>query len=167
MILNRLRAFLDRNNIKYTIISHSQAFTAQEIAMIAHIPGKTLAKTVIVKVDGKLLMVVLPATDMVDFKMLKKSVGGTTVQLAGEDEFRYRFPESELGAMPPFGNLYNMDVLVADDLAEDEEIAFNAGSHRELVKMAYKDFAELVQPKVTKLSIRKHVHADEDWGYNA
>jgi Ala-tRNA(Pro) deacylase len=166
MVLTKLKEYLDSQNVKYTVISHSQAFTAQEIATTAHVPGKELAKTVIAKVDGKMMMVVVPALDMVDFKLLRKLVGATTVGLANEDEFRGLFPECELGAMPPFGNLYNMDVLVADDLAEDEEIAFNAGSHHELIKMAYKDFERLVQPKLARISVRKKVHEEEDWNYD-
>jgi Ala-tRNA(Pro) deacylase len=165
MVLQKLTSYLDSHNIKYTVITHSQAFAAREIAATAHIPGKELAKTVIARVDGKLVMAVVPASDMVDFRLLKDAVGAKAAQLAGEDEFRYRFPECELGAMPPFGNLYDMEVLVADDLAEDEEIAFNAGSHRELVKMAYKDFAQLVQPKLVKIGARRHAHEEEGWGY--
>lgn len=162
MVLKKLTEFLDSHNVKYTTISHSQALAAQEIAMVAHIPGKTLAKTVVLKVDDKLLMVVIPATDMVDFKSVKKASGATTAQLASEDEFTSRFPECEVGAMPPFGNLYEMDVVVADDLAEDEEIAFNAGSHRELIKMSYTDFEQLVKPKVAKVSVKKRTLLDED-----
>jgi Ala-tRNA(Pro) deacylase len=166
MVLKKLKEFLDSHNIKYTVLSHSQAFTAQEIAAVAHVPSKELAKAVIVKFDGKMIMVVVPASDMVDFKSLKKLVGATAVRLANEDEFKGLFPECELGAMPPFGNLYNIDVLVADDLAEDQEIAFNAGTHRELVKMAYKDFEHLVQPKIARISVKRNISEEEGWKYD-
>jgi Ala-tRNA(Pro) deacylase len=166
MILKKLTDFLDSHDIKYTVLSHSQAFTAREIATTAHVPGKELAKTVIVKVDDRMMMAVVPASDMVDFKSLRKLIGATSVRLANEDEFKGLFPECELGAMPPFGNLYNMDVLVADDLVEDQEIAFNAGTHRELVKMAYKDFERLVQPKVVRISVRRNVFEEEGWRYD-
>ena len=153
MPVKRLKEFLDTNNIKYVIISHSRVFTAQETATSAHISGKELAKTVMVKIDGKMAMAVLPASYKVDFDLLKKTTGSSKVEIASEKEFKDLFPECEVGAMPPFGNLYGMDVFVAKSLAEDEEIAFNAGSHRELVKMAYKDFERLVKPKVMKFTI--------------
>jgi Ala-tRNA(Pro) deacylase len=105
-----------------------------------------------VKIDGKMAMAVLPASCKVDFDLLKKAAGASTVGLASEQEFKNLFPECEIGAMPPFGNLYGMEVFVADALAEDEEIAFNAGSHTELIRLAYKDFERLVKPKVVKFS---------------
>lgn len=152
MPTQRLKEFLDRNNIKYMTISHSQAFTAQEIAASAHIPGKQLAKTVMVSLDGQMAMAVLPATDHVDLRLLKKAAGVKKAELASEREFKDLFPDCEIGAMPPFGNLYDLDVYVAASLTEGEEIAFNAGSHTELVKMAYKDFEQLVKPKAVDLS---------------
>lgn len=153
MPVKKLREFLDRHQIKYVTISHSQAFTAQQIAASAHIPGKELAKTVMVKLDGKMAMAVLPASFQVDFDMLKAATGARRVELADEEEFKYLFPQCEVGAMPPFGNLYNMDVYVAESLTEDREIAFNAGSHTELIRMAYIDFERLVQPKVLTFSM--------------
>ncbi|MFN3533624.1 MAG: aminoacyl-tRNA deacylase [Candidatus Brocadia sp.] len=153
MPVKRLKEFLDSHNIKYVTISHSRAFTAQETATSAHIPGKELAKTVMVKIDGKMAMAVLPASDKVDFDLLRKATRSDKVEIANEKEFKGLFPECEVGAMPPFGNLYGMDVFVARSLTEDEEIAFNAGSHRELVRMAYRDFEKLVKPKVMEFSI--------------
>lgn len=153
MPVKRLKEFLDSHNMKYVTISHSRAFTAQETATSAHIPGKELAKTVIVKVDGKMAMAVLPASYKVDFNLLTKATGSGKVEIADEEEFKDLFPGCEIGAMPPFGNLYGMDVFVAKSLTEDEEIAFNAGSHRELVRMAYKDFERLVKPRVMKFSV--------------
>jgi Ala-tRNA(Pro) deacylase len=122
------------------------------VAQSAHIRAKDLAKTVMVKVAGKLAMAVLPASDSVDLDLLKQSTGAKEVRLATEWEFKDRFPDCEIGAMPPFGNLYEMEVFVSPRLAEDEMIAFNAGSHTELVQLAYKDFAELVSPVLIKLS---------------
>lgn len=153
MPVKRLKEFLDTHNIKYVIISHSRAFTAQETAISAHISGKELAKTVVVKIDGEMAMTVLPASYKVDLDLLKKAMGSNKAEIASEKEFKDLFPECEIGAMPPFGNLYGMDVFVAESLAEDEDIAFNAGSHRELIRMAYKDFERLVKPKVTKFSV--------------
>ena len=147
MPLKKLKEFLDNAGVKYIIVSHAPAYTAQEIAASAHIPGRELAKTVMVKLDGKMAMAVLPASYVVDFGRLKQTAGVSKAELASEDEFRDLFPESEVGAMPPFGNLYDIPVYVESSLAEDEEIAFNAGSHKELLRMAYKDFISLVKPK--------------------
>ena len=152
MPAKRLKEFLDSKDIKYVSISHSQAFTAQEIAASAHVSGKELAKTVIVKINGKVAMAVLPASHKIDFSLLKGAVGANKVELAGEQEFKDKFPDCEIGAMPPFGNLYGTDVFVEESLTRDEEIAFNAGVHTELIKLAYKDFARLVSPKVVRFS---------------
>ncbi len=152
MPVRKLREFLDSNNVKYVTISHSKAYTALEIAAFAHIPGKELAKTVIVKIDYKKSMVVLPSSDKIDFDLLKKASGASKVELASEQEFKDLFPECDIGAMPPFGNLYDMQVFVSESLTEDEEIAFSAGSHTELIRLSYKDFERLVKPTVVKLS---------------
>jgi Ala-tRNA(Pro) deacylase len=148
-----LKEFLDAQGVEYVVISHSPAFTAQKIAASAHIRGKELAKTVIVKIDGRLAMAALPASQKADLKLLSETAHAATVELASESEFRDRFPGCDPGAMPPFGNLYGMDVYVAAGLAEDEEIAFNAGSFTELVRMAYRDFERLVQPKVLSFAV--------------
>ncbi len=152
MPVKRLKAFLDEHHVKYVTISHSRAYTAQEIAAKAHIPGREMAKTVMVKIDGTMAMAVLPASFQIDFDLLREATGAREVELATEAEFKDLFPECEPGAMPPFGNLYGMDVFVANRLAEDEEIAFNAGTHTELIKMAYPDFVRLVQPVVLQFS---------------
>lgn len=153
MPIQKLKEFLDSHNVKYVTISHSRAFTAQETAVSAHIPVKELAKTVIVKIDGKMAMAVLPASCKVDFDLLKKATGAATIEIANEKEFKDLFPDCEIGAMPPFGNLYGMEVFVTKSLTEDREIAFNAGSHRELVKLTYKDFEQLVKPKIVNFSV--------------
>ena len=149
-----LKEFLDKQGIKYITIRHSTAYTAQEVAASAHIPGKELAKIVMVKIDGKMTMAVLPATHNVDLELLKKVASANKVELASEEEFKGMFPGCDVGAMPPFGNLYGLDVFAAESLAEDKEIAFNAGSHAELIKLTYKDFERLVKPKVGRFSSR-------------
>ena len=154
MPVKKLKEFLDSNKVKYITISHSTAYTAQEIAALTKIPAKELAKTVMVKLDGKMAMAVLPASYKVNFNYLKKRAGVKKVELATEKEFKEMFPECDTGAMPPFGNLYNLDVYSTESLAEDEEIAFSAGSHTELIRMAYKDFEQIVKPKVIKFSTR-------------
>jgi Ala-tRNA(Pro) deacylase len=148
MHINKVRTFLDEQHVKYVVISHSKAYTAQGIAAISHISGKELAKTVIVKLDGALGMAVLPASFQVDLLALKKAVGVREAALASEREFKEHFPDCETGAMPPFGNLYGIPVYVDETLAEDREIAFNAGSHYELIKLSYADFERLVKPVV-------------------
>ncbi len=148
----KLKNYLDENNIKYITIKHSPAFTAQQIAENAHISGKELAKTVMIKIDGKMAMAVLPASYHVDFKLLEEASGAIRVSLADEQEFKDMFADCEVGAMPPFGNLYDMDVYVARSLAEDEEIFFNAGTHSELIRLSYADFERLVKPKILKFS---------------
>ena len=152
MPVKKLLQFLDENKVRYITIRHSSAFTAQEIAAKAHISGKELAKTVMIKILGKMAMAVLPASFIIDFDSLKKIFGTNNVFLATEHEFKNLFPDCELGAMPPFGNLYGMEVYVAETLAQDKEISFNAGSHVELIKLSYKDYERLVKPRIFKFS---------------
>jgi len=151
MPVKRLKEFLDSRQVKYLAINHSLAYTAQEIAASTHIPVNRLAKTVMVKIDGEMAMAVVPGSDKVDLDLLKQAAGAKKVELASELEFKDRFPECAIGAMPPFGNLYAMEVFAASNLPADE-IAFNAGSHTELIRMSYKDFESLIQPKIAGLS---------------
>lgn len=152
MAIKKLKSYLDDNNIKYVSIIHSQAYTAQETAQSAHIPGKEMAKTVIVKSGDDLVMLVLPASEKVDLDLVKGATRSDSVQLASEQDFKDLFPNCETGAMPPFGNLYGMPVYVEESLSRNKNIAFNAGSHTELIKLTYKDFNRLVKPKVTRIS---------------
>jgi len=154
MPVKKLKDFLDLNEIKYVTVVHSTAYTSQETAASAHIRGKELAKTVMIKMDGKMVMIVLPASFKVDFNLLKEASGTRNLELASEQEFQDLFPGCDVGAMPPFGNLYGMEVFVDITLTEDKEIAFNAGTHHELIKLAYKDFETLVKPKVTKFAAK-------------
>lgn len=132
------------------------AFTAQDVAASAHIPGKDLAKTVIIKADGKVTMAVLPASFRIDLQLLQAALQTKSVVLAEESDFAELFPDCEVGAMPPFGNLYGIETIVAQDLAEDEVIAFNAGSHRELVEMSFADFESLVKPRLISFTIARN-----------
>ena len=143
-----VKKFLDSHQVKYVTLQHSPAYTAQEVAESAHVPGKNMAKTVIVKLDGTLSMFVEPANKKINFEHLKEETGAIDVSLASESEFQERFPDCELGAMPPFGPLYEMDVFITKSLVSEDDIVFNAGSHSELIKMHYKDFEKLVKPKV-------------------
>lgn len=152
MPYSRLKEFLDNRHVRYETIAHARAITAQEVAATTHIPGRDFAKIVMVRVDGRLAMAVVPASMRVNLGKLKKAIGANSVELASENEFRDAFPGCELGAMPPFGDLYDgMFVFVADVLAEEEEIAFNAGTHTEVVKMSFQDFELLARPMLVDL----------------
>lgn len=155
MSLSSLREYLDKHAVRYLVISHSPAFTAQGIAAVAHVPGQELAKTVVVKLDKELALAVLPASLRVDLQLLKHEAGAKVASLASEEDFRDQFPECETGAMPPFGNLYGMKVFADDSLTKDKEIAFNACSHRELVRMAWDDFQKLAKPKIVQFAARR------------
>ena len=152
MPVKALTKFLDDNGVKYVTLRHSIAYTAQQIAESAHIPGDEMAKTVIVDLDGRLAMAVLRATDKVDIDLLRGAAGAKSVELVGEVRFQDRFPGVDPGAMPPFGNLYDMAVYVDEGLAQDERIAFNAGTHSELIRLDYADFERLVEPTVANFS---------------
>lgn len=144
-----LTEYLDSQGVRYKVIQHDAlVYTAQEIAAAAHISGKQLAKTVMVSIDGSLAMAVLPASHRVNLNRLKTHTGAEKVELASEKEFKGRFPDCEVGAMPPFGNLYDLPVYAAHDLGDEIEIAFCAGSHTELVQMEFEDFKRLVQPEM-------------------
>jgi Ala-tRNA(Pro) deacylase len=153
MPISTLTELLDSQSIKYTIITHSVAYTAQGIAALTHIPGQEMAKTVIVNIDDSLAMAVLPASCQVDLAALRAATGAKSVTLAREMDFIHRFPGCETGAMPPFGNLYGMNVFVDETLTKDKEIAFNAGSHRELMRLAYEDFVGVVKPTVLQFAL--------------
>jgi Ala-tRNA(Pro) deacylase len=159
MALTKLREYLDSHNIQYMVVSHSVAYTAQGIASLVHVSGKKLAKTVIVKIDGLLAMAVVPASHHVDLDLLRAAAGAGTVEVATEQEFKDAFPDCETGAMPPFGNFYDIPVYADLSLGEQEEITFNAGTHRELMRMAWRDLVRLVNPQVTTLVRRPDVAA--------
>jgi Ala-tRNA(Pro) deacylase len=148
----KLKGFLDANHIKYVCIEHSPAFTAQEIASIAQISGRTLAKTVMFFIDDRLAMAVVPAAMRVSLSHLKELAHGSVITLANEQEFRDAFPDCETGAMPPFGSLYHMPVYIDTRLC-DGDIVFNAGSHRELIRMEFADFEKIVRPIAGRFAV--------------
>jgi Ala-tRNA(Pro) deacylase len=152
MPANKMREFLDNNHIRYATVKHSPAYTAQAVAASAHVPIEEMVKTVMIEVDGKVAMAVLPATNQIEFDELKLALGTTNVNLLHENDFKDRFPDCEPGAMPPFGNLYGMPVFVADSLSQQDYVAFSAGSHHEVVIMPYADYTRLVKPRVMKFS---------------
>lgn len=153
MPVKRLKEYLDAHEVKYVTIRHSPAYTAQEVAASAHVPGREMAKTVMIKLDDDIAMAVLPASFHVDLDRLQEITGAKNVDLASEDEFKDLFPACEVGAMPPFGNLYDLRVFADASLAEDEEIAFESGSHSELIRLTYSDYVRLVEPVVVQFAL--------------
>ena len=143
-----LKAFLDKQGVKYVSIQHSAAYTAPEIAASAHVSGRDFAKTVMVMIEDELAMVVLPSNRQLVLSEFRDMLDTNHVRLASEAEFRDQFPDCEIGAMPPFGNLYKLKTYVTSNLADEAVIAFNAGTHTEVITMDYFDFERLVNPTV-------------------
>jgi Ala-tRNA(Pro) deacylase len=153
-ILTRLREFLESNQVAYSVHSHPTAYTAQEIAALQHVRGRQLVKVVMIKAGADFIMLGLPAERRVDFARLRAMFGGKDVRLAEESEFRDLFPGSEVGAMPPFGNLYGLPVYVDRALEKEPEIVFNAGTHTLTAKIALRDYLSLVQPLLAEFTVR-------------
>jgi len=156
MINKRLKEFLDKKGISYTMLQHEEAFTAQEIAALSHTPGKERVKVVILISDERYFMVALPASYRIDLEKLKGILKVENLRLSTEEEFGKLFPDCEIGAMPPFGNLYDIDTYVDETLSECETIVFLAGSHKESIKMGYKDYTEAVRPKMAQFAVKLH-----------
>ena len=144
----RLTTFLEEAKARYTVTKHAVVYTAQEIAAAQHVPGRQLAKCVLVKTNRGPVLAVLPAVQRVDLKQLKALLGATTLSIARETDVKAAFPDVEVGAMSPFGNLYQVPVLMDRALADSEHIVFNAGSHTETITMRYRDAVELIKPKL-------------------
>ena len=150
-ILKKLKMLLDEAKVPYEIYNHALAYTAQEIAARQHVSGNDLAKVVMIEADDQLVMAVVRGNDKIDLRTVEENLNLRHARLATEEEFISRFPECEIGAMPPFGNLFGLKVFVDPALAKDEHIYFNAGNHVQTVCVRYKDFAKLVQPQVAHL----------------
>ena len=151
---DRLEAYLREKQVPFDVRHHPRAITAQEVAASEHVPGKMLAKTVMVLVDGKMVMLALPAPYQVDMDKASKVLGGE-IRLAQEEEFEDTFPDCEVGAMPPFGNLYEVPVCVEAALAEDETIVFRAGTHTDTMSVSYADFERLVEPTIAEFAAQR------------
>jgi Ala-tRNA(Pro) deacylase len=144
----RLEQYLRENSAGFEVMTHSQVFTMQEVAAALHVPGSQVAKVVIVKAEGEMAMLVLPAPYRMNFDQVRALLGTEKARLANEEEFAALFPDCDTGAMPPFGNLYDVPVYVDRALAEETNIVFRIGTHHETMKLAYIDFARLAQPTV-------------------
>ncbi len=154
-VLRRLKAYLDENRVEYEVLVHPETFRAPATAEALHVPGKEMAKVVVLRDGPDYVMAVLPSTFKLDLHRLREVLGSPTIRLAREDEIADLFPDCEIGMMPPFGNLYGLDVLVDGILTEDEDVVFPAGTAREAIKMRYDDFEELVVPRVVEFSDRE------------
>ncbi|HKE82817.1 MAG TPA: YbaK/EbsC family protein [Vicinamibacterales bacterium] len=143
-----IERFLSDQHIKYAVVTHQRAYTAQEEAALAHVPGSQWAKTVACLADGRPILAVVPASSLVDLNRLREIIGARELRLAQEREFEPLYPECELGAMPPLGPLYGQPVFVDQNLTGGHDIVFDGGSHSEAVKVSYLDFARVVQPAV-------------------
>jgi Ala-tRNA(Pro) deacylase len=155
-ISKRLRAYLEKNDVQYEQIHHHRDYTAMETAAHTHTPGRQFAKAVVVKVDGDFVMAVLPSHHVVDLERMAAALGGAKVELASEEEFEGLCPDCEAGAIPPFGNLYALEVFVSPALAEADHITCVAGHHAEAIRLAYRDFEQLVKPRPLDLSVVYH-----------
>lgn len=148
MSCKKLAQFLDDQGVKYITMKHSRAYTAQEIAESAHVSGNDFAKVVMIKADDEMMMTVLPAADKIDLKLLRQALGVRQVIFADENEFQDHFPGCEVGAMPPFGNLFGLRVIAAQTLCDCQYISFNSGLHTEIIQMDYDDYFRLVNPEM-------------------
>ena len=156
VICKKFKDYLDKNGVQYITIKHPIAYTAQKTAASLHVSGDMIAKTVMINVDGEMIMCVCPASYKIDLSKLKVALDASEAELVSEREFSDKFPDCEPGAMPPFGNIYGIPVYVAQSLTKDEEIIFNAGSHNEVIQMNYSDYENLVNPSVLPISVHRH-----------
>jgi Ala-tRNA(Pro) deacylase len=148
----RLEAYLEDNGVQFEAQHHPVAYTAQDVAASEHIPGKNLAKVVMVVADGQMVMLVLPAPYRVDLERVRDALKASSVRLATEPELSGALPDCEVGALPPFGNLYGIPVVVDTYLTEDEWIVYRAGTHTETHRISYADFEQLVQPALAEVA---------------
>jgi len=144
----RVTEFLNDLSINYDVMNHKPAFTAQQMAALEHEPGKYVAKPVIIKADGEFIMCVLAACYKIDLGALKNQLGASKVELADENEIAKIFEDCDLGAEPPFGNLYDLPVIMDKALENDDHILFQAGTHEQAIRMNMDDYRKLVKPKV-------------------
>lgn len=151
----KLLEYLSENNVDFELHTHPNAYAAQDVAFKSGVPGRLFAKTVMVKLDAQMAMAVLPADSKIDFHLLRETAGADMISLAIEEDFEAMFPDCELGAMPPFGNLYDMPVYVAGSLIRAETIAFNAGTHTEVLTMPFWEFERLVEPRIGYFTFRR------------
>lgn len=151
----RLEGYFRENGVAFDVQEHPTAYTAQGVAASEHVPGHMLAKVVMAASNGDLVMLVLPAPSMVDLAKVADALGAPDVRLAREEEFAAAFPDCEPGAMPPFGNLYDLPVYVDETMGRSERIVFQAGKHTVTMNVVYADFARLADPKVVDIAVTR------------
>lgn len=147
---SKLKSYLDNEHIQYEVAEHPLSYTASETAANQHVPGKQMVKSVIIKSKDKFIMCVLPAIHLIDFDKLKKAIGSKDIKLADEDEIAKLFPDYDVGAEPPFGQLAGLTVYADAALEDDEDIVFNAGTHTEVIRMKFEDYKQLVKPTIAE-----------------
>lgn len=160
----RIYELLERERVPYEVLPHANAVTAQETAEATRIPGREFAKATILKADGRLVMAVLPASQRVDLGRLRDQTRASRLELASEDEFASAFPDCERGAEPPFGGLYGLETFVDEALASNQKIAFNAGTHREAIRIDFDAFRRLARPVLASFAFTPAPHEAGAWG---
>jgi len=160
--MSDLLHYLDSNKVDYQVVEHEPAFSAHEVAVATHIPESEIAKAVLLHIDDHFWMAVLRADQRINQQLIKRAFGAKHVRLSHEEDLALKFPDCQLGAMPPFGNLYGLPVLVEESLAEDEDILFNACTHTKAVRMKFKDFRRLVKPVIAGFAEAPHWMEDRE-----
>ncbi|MFH0990805.1 MAG: YbaK/EbsC family protein [bacterium] len=158
-----LLKYLTANSVQYEIIEHEPAFSAHEVALASHVADKDLAKAIVIQVDEKYWMAVLRADQRINEHLIKQIFAAKHIQLAHEDDLTKLFPDCQLGAMPPFGNLYGLPIMVDEALASDEEIVFNACTHTKSIRITFKDFRRLVKPVTAQFAEAPYRREDKDF----
>jgi Ala-tRNA(Pro) deacylase len=144
----RLDELLTNRQVAFEHLHHRPSYTANRTAQVLHVPGKEVAKTVVIRVDGRYVLAVLPATHRVDLEQLRQDLGAQEVEMASEAEMDRLFPDCERGAVPPFGSLYHLETVVDESLSADEQIVFDAQNHEDAIRMRYRDYEALEHPRV-------------------
>lgn len=150
-VSKKLKQFLDEKQVNYEEMQHATAYTAQEIAGAQHVPGQEAVKSVIVKSNGSFTMCVLPAVRMVDLEKFKAATDVSDAELAAEEDLAQLFPDYELGAEPPFGNLYGLKVVADTSLDDNDSVVFNAGTHTDTIRLTLEDFKQLSEAQMADI----------------
>ncbi len=163
MATTNLLQYLNKTGVPFELLSHVPVFSAHDVAAATHIPDSESAKTIIIRADDSKWMAVLPADYRLNDRLLKRALGVKHVHFIQEEELTTLFPDCEVGAMPPLGNIYSMPVIVDESITHDEEIVFNACTHTESIKIKYKDFENLVKPRIAQIAEPSHSAEDREW----
>jgi Ala-tRNA(Pro) deacylase len=158
--ISDLLRYLQSNKVEFQVMEHDPAFSAHDVAAVAHVPESEMAKAILIKIDEHYWMAVLRSDQRINQQLIRRVFGAKIVHLAHEEELGMLFPDCQIGAMPPFGNLYGLPVVVEESLAGDEEIVFNACTHTKAIRMKFSDFKRLAKPVITGFAESVHVVAE-------